>query len=184
MKYLYEPASPVYDESLYILLLEKLLAQPSLSEKEKQDFGFDLRMAKKNRVGEVAADFSFLTRAGGRSTLLKTEGEYILLFLGDPDCDYCNDTKDELLSMTAFCNLVESGRLKVLYVCVEGKSDVWDETPAPQKWIDACDDCSEIHGRLLYDIPGLPVLYLLDSSHRVLLKNTSPAAVEAFLKNK
>ena len=184
MKYLYEPASPVYDDGLYILLLEKILKQQTLSERQRQEFLFDLKMAKKNRVGSVAADFSFITRAGGRNTLLNTKGEYILLFLGDPECDYCSLAKEELLSMPCFNRFVGEGRLKVLSVCVEGVNDAWKVSKAPEGWIDACDDGMEIHSGMLYEIPGLPVLYLLDKGHRVLLKNTSPAAVENFFMNK
>ena len=184
MKYLYEQASPVYDEGLYILMLEKILEQPALPENLRQEFGFDLKMAKKNRVGDVAADFSFITRAGERSTLLNTKGEYILLFLGDPECDYCTETKEQLLAMPVFGRLVADGSLKVLQVCVEGMSDAWKEYRAPERWIDACDDRMEIHKGLLYEIPGLPVLYLLDKNHRVLLKNSSPAAVENFFMKK
>ena len=184
MKYLYEQASPVYDEGLYILMLEKILEQPALPENLRQEFGFDLKMANMNRVGSVAADFSFLSRAGERSTLLKTKGEYILLFLGDPECDYCTEAKEQLLAMPVFGRLVADGSLKVLQVCVEGMSDAWKEYRAPERWIDACDDRMEIHKGLLYEIPGLPVLYLLDKNHRVLLKNSSPAAVENFFMKK
>ena len=184
MKYLYEQASPVYDEGLYILMLEKILEQPALPENLRQEFGFDLKMAKKNRVGDVAADFSFITRACERSTLLSTKGEYILLFLGDPECDYCTETKEQLLAMPVSGRLVADGSLKVLQVCVEGMSDAWKVYRAPEGWIDACDDRMEIHKGLLYEIPGLPVLYLLDKNHRVLLKNSSPAAVENFFMKK
>lgn len=100
-----------------ILMLEKILLQPSLSEKHRQEFGFDLKMAKKNCLGSVATDFGFITRSGKRSSLLETHGEYILLFLGDPDCDACSRTKDELLASPNFMRYVDSGRLKVLYVC-------------------------------------------------------------------
>jgi hypothetical protein len=117
VKYLYEPLSPVYDEALYILMLEKILLQPFLSEKHRQEFGFDLKMAKKNCLGSVATDFGFIVRSGKRSSLLETNGEYILLFLGDPDCDACSRTKDELLASPNFMRYVDSGRLKVLYVC-------------------------------------------------------------------
>jgi hypothetical protein len=36
----------------------------------------------------------------------------------------------------------------------------------------------------LYEIPGLPVLLLLDKEHRVLMKNVYPGMVETFLMGK
>lgn len=180
LKYLYEPLSPVYDEALYILMLEKVLEQPALTEEDRQEYAFDLKMASKNRPGDKAADFGFLMRDGNRSSLSKVKGDYILLFLGDPECDICIDVKEQLLASPSFMRNVENGRLKVLSVCVEGNSDAWRESPAPKQWIDACDEKQQILGDLLYDIPGLPLLYLLDSEHRVLLKNVPPSYIEGF----
>lgn len=182
-KYLAEPLSPVYNEELYILMLEKVVESPNLSERTSENYKFDLKMASKNRLGTKATDFSFLSRDGKRGKLSKVNGEYILLFLGDPECDFCEDVKKTLISSPTFTRLSKEKRLTVLYVCVEGKSDAWMSTPAPQGWIDACDDNMMIYEKLLYDIPGLPVLYLLDSNHNILLKNVTAEHVEMFLGN-
>ena len=80
--------------------------------------------------------------------------------------------------------LVDSGRLKVLSVCVEGKTDAWKNGLTPKGWIDACDEGLVIYEDLLYEIPGLPVLLLLDNEHRVLMKNVYPCMVETFLMGK
>ena len=183
-KYLAEPMSPLYDESLYILMLEKVIALPGIDEACRQQYGFDLMMASKNRVGAVAADFSFLMRNGKRSNLHKVKSEYTLLFLGDPECGVCTIVKDELLESPRLRGLLNAGRLKVLYVCVEGKTEAWQETPAPEGWIDACDDKGAVYEDMLYDIPGLPVLYLLDNEKKVLLKNVQPVHIERFLNGK
>lgn len=180
-KYLAEPMSPLYDESLYILLLEKVNELEGLDEANKEQFAFDLKMAKKNRLHTEAADFNYLTREGKRGWLSRVKSEYTLLFLGDPECEVCSIVKDELLDSSVFNDYVATGRMKVLFVCVEGKTEAWMSAPAPSGWIDACDDKGVIHGKLLYDIPGLPVLYLLDSEKRVLLKNASARQVEEFL---
>lgn len=180
-KYLAEPMSPLYDESLYILLLEKVNELEGLDEANKEQFAFDLRMAKKNRLHTEAADFSYLTREGKRGRLSRVKSEYTLLFLGDPECEVCSIVKGELLDSPVFNDFVGSGRLKVLFVCVEGKTEAWMNAPAPPDWIDACDDKGVIYEKLLYDIPGLPVLYLLDSDKRVVLKNASAGQIKEYL---
>ena len=183
IKYLAEPLSPVYDEGLYIMFLEKIVAQPGITEGDREEAGFDLSMAKKNRIGTKAADFSFLKRNGRRDRLSNVSGGHILLFFGDPECDVCVAVKEEMTASPLLADLVGSGRLTVLSVCVEGKTEAWEETPAPQGWIDACDDRQVIYGELLYDIPGLPVLYLLDKDHNVIMKNVQVAHIEQFFKN-
>ena len=64
------------------------------------------------------------------------------------------------------------------------KPDAWKNGPAPKGWIDACDEGQAIYEDLLYEIPGLPVLLLLDKEHRVLMKNVYPGMVESFLMGK
>lgn len=183
-KYLAEPLSPVYDESLYILLLEKIVGLEVLPERAKENYMFDLKMARKNRLGTKATDFKFVTKDGRESRLLNVKAEYLLLFLGDPECDFCNAVKTELLASKTLRSLLKSGRVKVLSVCVEGRTDAWLNTPASEGWIDACDEEMAIHEHLLYDIPGLPLIYLLDGNHNILLKNVTAGQVERFLENK
>lgn len=180
-KYLAEPMSPLYNESLYILLLEKVNELEGIDESNKEQLAFDLKMAKKNRLHTEAADFSYLTREGKRDRLSRVKSEYTLLFLGDPECEVCSIVKNELLDSPVFNDYVGNRRLKVLFVCVEGRTEAWMNTPAPLGWIDACDDKGVIYEKLLYDIPGLPVLYLLDSEKRVVLKNVSAGQVEDYL---
>ena len=72
----------------------------------------------------------------------------------------------------------------MLSVCVEGKTDAWKNGRMPKGWIDACDEGQVIYEDLLYEIPGLPVLLLLDKEHRVLMKNVYPGMVESFLMGK
>ena len=181
-KYLAEPSSLVYDEALYILFLETIIAQKGISERDYQNAKFHLAMANKNRVGAKAANFGYLLRNGKRSELLKTKGKHILLFMGDPECDNCSVVKKEIMENHFLNKCIEDGTLTVLSVCVEGETDEWMQTPAPDNWIDACDDEQMIFGELLYDIPGLPVLYLLDKHHKVIMKNVQVFQVEQFFR--
>ena len=144
----------------------------------------DLAMAKKNRIGAKAENFDFLIRGGKRGKLDKVKGEYIILLLGDPDCDICSKVKNEITTSNLLSGMIDSGRIVVLSVCVEGKTDSWLQTTLPDKWINACDDKQLIYRKRLYDIPGLPVLYLLDKEHRVLMKNIQVTHLEQYFSSR
>ena len=177
-KYLSEPLSPVYDEALYLLMLEKVVGCDAVSARDREEYGFDLRMAQKNRIGTKATDFAYLSRDGRRGRLQGVKGyDYVLLFLGDPECDICVRTKEELASSAVIKKMVDEGKLAVLSVCVEGKTEMWEATVAPKGWIDACDDKMAIYDKQLYEVKGLPVLYLLDGNHNILMKNVQPEQV-------
>lgn len=177
-KYLYEPNSPMHDEELHILVLQALLGNPRLSDTDKIRPRYLLEMAMKNRPGDVAADFTVTCRDGRRRQLSGIKADYVLVYFNDPDCEDCRRVK-ELLSLSPVVNgLLESGRLKLLSVCVEGKTPAWEKADFPKSWIDGYDAGRRLTREQVYDLKAIPALYLLDAEKRVILKDASFKQVE------
>jgi len=172
-RYLYEPNSPMLNEAYYILYLEELLRLPGLADEEKIRPAYRLEQAKKNRPGTIAADFAYVDRNGRRSTLHSTPaGKYLLLIFYDPECAHCVEILKQVSESRAITRSVGRGSLTVLAVYTEGNRKLWDETKAsmPQEWLIGFD-MSKIVERETYSIPAMPVMYLLDSKKKVLLKD-------------
>ena len=182
-KYLAESQSPVFNEELYILMLQSLLSSDMLDSAHRAKYSVILNTEMKNRVGEVATDFEFMLRDGGRGRLSEINAKYILVFFSDPDCDRCNSVKAQIDASAVVRIKLLLGDLALLSVCVEGDTDAWKRIKTPDEWIDACDEKCAIYDQELYDIPGLPSFYLLDSSHRVILRDVHFQLVENFLDN-
>lgn len=182
-KYLAESQSPVFNDELYIMMLQSLLSSDMLDSARRVKYSVILDTEMKNRVGEVATDFEFMLRDGGRGRLSEIDAKYILVFFSDPDCDRCNSVKAQIDASAVVRIKLLLGDLALLSVCVEGDTDAWKRIKTPDEWIDACDEKGEIYDQELYDIPGLPSFYLLDSSHRVILRDVHFQLVENFLDN-
>ena len=182
-KYLAESPSPVFNEELYIMMLQSLLSSDMLDSARRAKYSVILDTEMKNRVGEVATDFEFMLRDGGRGRLSEINAKYILVFFSDPDCDRCNSVKAQIDASAVVRIKLLLGDLALLSVCVEGDTDAWKRIKTPDEWIDACDEKCAIYDQELYDIPGLPSFYLLDSSHRVILRDVHFQLVENFLDN-
>ena len=180
-KYLAEVASPVYNEPLYILFLQKLVESEKLKLSERELYAHELKMACKNRVGEKAADFSFTMRNDKRGRLSRVEAEYLLLCFVDPECDACVEVKEALAASPVIGKMVDNGALKILAVCVEGDQEVWRNSSLPKKWINAFDEKGDIFENQLYDIYTLPMLYLLNNDKIVLLKDVKVRFLEKYL---
>lgn len=180
-KYLYEPNSPMHDEELHILVLRALVNNPRLNEADKLRPRHLLEMALKNRPGEVAADFAVTCRDGRRKYLSGIKAEYTLLYFNDPNCEDCRRVKERLASSPTVNRLLESGRLKLLSVCVEGKTAAWEQTAFPAHWIDGYDSGQRLTREQVYDLKAMPTLYLLDAGKRVILKDASAERIEAWL---
>lgn len=172
--YLADPNSPMRNEELYIMFLQ---AQVEAMQKNGHDASRPaslLANAMKNRPGYKAADFSFTTRSGLRSTLYATEAKRLLLVFYDPECDHCSEILRMLREDATLCSQVGKGELQVLAVYTEGNRPVWHDTcgSMPKDWTVAIDE-SGIVEHQIYDIPAMPVLYLLDADKTVLLKDPS-----------
>lgn len=182
-KYLAESQSPVFNEELYIMMLQSLLSSDMLDSARRAKYSVILNTEMKNRVGKVATDFEFMLRDGERGRLSEINAKYILVFFSDPDCDRCNLVKAQIDASAVVRIKLLLGDLALLSVCVEGDTDAWKRIKTPDEWIDACDEKCAIYDQELYDIPGLPSFYLLDSSHRVILRDVHFQLVENFLDN-
>ena len=183
-KYLYEKESPLYDEELYIVALNELMACAKVPADEKERLTYSLATAMKNRVGHKATNFSFLRKDGRRGTLYTIKADYILLYFNDPTCDECKKVKEELISSPHISKAIEEDQLRVVSVCVEGKTDAWKNQSLPYQWIDVCDERMYVADRELYALPSMPVLYLLDKGYRVVQKNTDVLKIDEFFNKR
>ncbi|MDE6795467.1 MAG: redoxin domain-containing protein, partial [Muribaculaceae bacterium] len=151
---------------------KSMLTVDSLPEAVRLRVEDQLRTASLNRPGTIATDFKFVDRNGNQSCLYDLTGEKFLLIFYDPECSHCS----EILRYIAADDIIESaishGSLTVIAIYAEGKKDVWDSTKweMPLTWTVGYD-LSGILDNDLYDLPAMPIIYLLDSEKRVILKD-------------
>ena len=179
--YLNNPASPVRDNELYIRFLSAMLSADSISDFVRLRGERNLRIACLNRVGTVANNISFLDRNGRRRDLHSVQAPGILLVFYDPECPHCSEILEEMAADRRLNELALAGQLAIVAVYAEGKRSVWDSNKAemPDNWIVGYD-MSGVLDNELYSLPAMPVVYLLDSDRRVLLKDPE---VSALLRN-
>ncbi len=178
-KYLYEQDSPLFNEEYYLLFADALAAAP-LRDYERLRIEAQRAAMRKNRVGTVAADFSFETRDGKRLRLSEAApGRRVLLLFYDPDCDHCMQTIAELSGSAPLNEAVARGDMAVVAVYAGFGSSAraaWRRTldRLPAAWTVGFDS-GTVYTRDLYVLRNLPALYLLDASRRVILKDAAPA---------
>lgn len=176
-KYLYDPNSPMLNEEFYILFLEQFVNSPVLGRYGTIRPRYQLEAARKNRPGMTAADFSYVTRDGRRSTLHKTRtnGDMLVIFY-DPDCEHCRETMVLLCENELLNSLVAEKRLTVLAVHSGDMRDLWEKSAAslPAEWIVGYES-GAMQESGSYVLRAMPTMYLLDSRKNVILKDVLPA---------
>ena len=176
--YLNNPASPVRDNELYIRFLRAMLSADSFADFVRLRSEENLRIASLNREGTIANNISILDRNGVLRDLHSIKASHILLVFYDPECPHCSEILAEVAASEKINGLIQKGGLVIVAVYAEGKRSVWERSKddMPDNWIVGYD-MSGVLDRDLYTLPAMPVMYLLDSDHRVLLKDPEFSSV-------
>lgn len=165
-KYLYHPNSPYRNEEWYLLFLQYADEHQLEVYVKNPRYQKHYAMLRKNRVGHVATDFAFTTKAGEKGRLYDLGSEYIVLFFHDPNCEECRYVKQRLESNNAFSIKRD---VLVVAVYIDDEVESWRKAQYPSTWLSVY--APEIDKKDLYDVRALPTLYLLDGQKNVLIKD-------------
>ena len=184
-KYLYDPNSPVRNEDLYLPFVEKLGQSDLIDSGYRAGYEWDARMCRLNRVGTPAADFSFTDTRGRVRTLYGVKAEYTVLIFGNPGCNACQEIMHAMASTPEISALIDEGRLQVVDIYIDQEIDDWKAhiPEYPAAWINGYDHNYTIRTDLLYNVRGIPSIYLLDRDKTVLMKDAVQEKVLTALMN-
>ena len=171
--YFYDPNSPVRNEDLYYYYVDRLSRSDLIDKSYRAGYEWDARKCSLNRVGTPAADFSFTDTRGRVRTLYGVKAEYTVLIFGNPGCKACMEIMEAMESTTEIAELISSGRLQVVDVYIDQDIDDWKAhiPEYPKTWINGYDHGYTIRTDLLYNVRGIPSIYLLDADKTVLMKD-------------
>ena len=172
-KYLYDVNSPFRNEEFYLPVLRHILAWPDIQPETRARAQHDLPLFSLNRLGEVAADFTYTLRNGRTGTLHGIQADRILMFFSNPGCENCKEIIEALSNSMAVQAQLQDGTLKVLNVYPDEDLSEWFAYMShyPKSWINAFDAECIIRGDTIYSLRAIPSLYLLDAEKRVICKD-------------
>jgi len=180
--YLWDPNSPMRNETLYIAVLEAVTASGA-DPLVRQRADFQLAQALKNRPGAPAADFAYTLASGRGGRLSQLRGEYTLLFFNNPGCSTCAQIIAQIGASPVFGVLIDGRpqRMQVLAVYTDEDMAAWHEHLAemPANWLVSASRAPAVED--LYDLRAIPTMYLLDAEKKVLLKDPTFEQLEAYL---
>ena len=124
-KYLYDATSPMRNEALFIPVLQKMMASNKLSDDDKLRPAMLLKSVSKNKVGSMAADFSYTKPDGSRHRLSEVQTPLTLLLFFDPECDDCHQVIMRLEKTDVLNQLTADRQLTVLAVYPGENKRLW-----------------------------------------------------------
>ena len=181
---LHDPNSPLRNDEKYIPVLENAVQSSWLDEYERMPYEYDLEIARQNRIGRTANDFTYTLASGRTATLHNIKADYTLIFISNPGCPMCREVKEQITTSPMLQELIERKELKVLVIYPDTDLEAWREhlQDYPASWINGYDADQRIEKERLYDLKAIPALYLLDKQKRVMAKDcTDVAYIEKLL---
>lgn len=179
-----DPNSPLRNDEKYIPVLENAVQSSLLDEYERMPYEYDLEIARQNRIGRIANDFTYTLASGSTATLHNIKADYTLIFISNPSCPMCREVKEQITTSPMLQELIERKELKVLVIYPDTDLEAWREhlQDYPASWINGYDADQRIEKERLYDLKAIPALYLLDKQKRVMAKDcTDVAHIEKLL---
>lgn len=177
---LYDSSSSHYNEDVYRNFLEAFMVT-DIDASFKSHIEARLNIVRKNRIGRLANDFSFIDKQGTIHRLYEIDTPLLLLIFNNPDCSLCKQTEDSIDNNNVVKSLLKSDSLKILAITSNVEYNKWIKHAYPKKWILGVDIDERIYTTRLYDIQRLPSIYLLDNDKRVLLKEADYERLDKYL---
>ena len=172
-KYVYDPASPVRDEELWLDFLEPLISSEVADKALRTSREWEMKVCSMNRPGTAAADFAFTDLSGRKRSLYGIKAQYTVLIFGNPDCHACKELTVAFRESPEIEALIRSGKVKVVDIYIDEDVAAWKAAGEsyPTEWINGYDHLGRIRADRIYAVRAIPSIYLLDSDKTVLLKD-------------
>lgn len=184
-RYLYDENSPVRNEDIYGPLAQLLADSPYIAEELRPKYARDAGLCALNRVGTMAADFTFMDRTAREHSLYGIKAPWTLLFFSNPGCHNCAEVITGLNASQKIRNMVDGGMLAVVNVYIDEEVDEWRKhlDDYPSSWYNGYDFTHSVRGNTLYNVRAIPSLYVLDADKRVIMKDAPDDRVLAFIES-
>lgn len=168
-RYLHDPRSPYFSDEMFSWVVDAVLQTDA--EDEFVDVWLRTReVLGKNRIGQLAEDFSFVEKDGEGRRLYDIDSPLLMLIFNKPGCSRCQNTEEIISQNDTLQYLLDVGKMKILAICVDADYEEWLEHQYPRNWLCGYDIKGQIYDEMLYEIRQYPSIYLLDKEKYVLLK--------------
>ncbi len=179
---LYDPNSELRDEDLYGALAASLATSELTPDNMRASYRYEASMCALNSKGSPAADFHFKDARGRDHRLYDYRTPFTLVLFVNPGCHACEETV-ELFGGDNARALVGAGTLTIISVYIDEDLDEWRAkvSQMPDFWVNGYDPDLIVRRDVIYNVRAIPSVYLLDSSHTVLLKDAVPGVAATAL---
>ena len=156
---LHDSLSPLYNDELFICFLETVINNEN-TDSPNERAGFLLSRCRMNSPGQEAKDFIIRNKNGQEQMLSDICANIILIWFYKTGCSACSESADYLRQSDKVKRAVTKSNMTIIPIDINQYPDLPGH---------------------LYELQYYPSFYILDSNHRVILKEASLSRLDTFL---
>ena len=184
-KHIGNQSSPQWNEGLYIAMMKEVLQNSKIDDSRTIRYNKELKRLDINHPGMTLPDFKIVLSTGDTTNLHSIEAAYLLLYLQNPDCPTCVETRGHLAKLNELNKAIESGKVKILTLYFEQNEALWRNylsKSANPNYMHGWDYNFDIETKMLFDTHIIPYMFLVDKDKRVIKKDIFWNEIEDNLK--
>lgn len=170
--YLGDPNSEVRNDTLFLALLDYMIASPSYDSLSKIRPRTLKEATLKNQVGQLVGDFTWTDSKGGKGSLFAVKSPLTLLMFYTPGCETCKALFAGIDSDPTIAQAIADRRLTLIAVYADQEKKEWEgyfPNISPE-WLNVIAN-DDFKTKKPFIIRATPSLYLLDAQKRVVVRD-------------
>lgn len=166
---LYSDSAQYWSDELYYPFAKAVIETRKIPKEEKARFEYHVKVLSHSQEGMTIYPLPYKNEKGEDCNLSEIIAPYIILFINEPDCDDCMMARVRLAANIKTCQLIDSGKLKIISLSPCEADSEWKSAVAsyPESWEKGATPEVESY----FDVRMTPSIYLLDQNHKILAKN-------------
>lgn len=170
--YLGDPNSEVRSDTLFLALLDYMIASPIYDSLSKIRPRMLKEATLKNQVGDRVGDFSWTDSKGSKGSLFAVKSPLTLLMFYTPGCETCKALFDDINTDPTIVQAIAERRLKLIAVYTDQEKKEWEAyfPNISSQWLNVMAN-NDFATKKPFVIRATPSLYLLDAQKRVVVRD-------------
>lgn len=160
-----------YSDEIFLPFAKAAATNKKVPASDRKYFAHEVQILENTQLGKVVGHLDYVTPDGQHGSLADIHTQMIVLFFNENDCSDCSLARIRLSADINATALIKAGILTVMCITPGQPTAEWkaEASTYPKEWIIGVDPNAADY----FSLREKPSIYLLDSRHKLLVKDTN-----------
>ncbi len=160
-----------FSDEIFLPFAKAAATNKKVPDAERKYFAREVQIIENTETGHVVGHLDYITRDGQKGSLSDIHTQMIVIFFNENDCSDCSLARIRLSADINATALIKAGILTVMCITPGAATEEWKAEAAsyPSDWVVGASETAADY----FSLREKPSIYLLDSRHKLLIKDTN-----------